>query len=316
MIESRRRPGIPEKQQQGFIRTGSEGFADSMVLFPRLKEWENHIALQALREKKTVDELRSITPFRQYLGVERRAYDAGTQPWEHSFTTLFAASPSIDLLVSLGNFHTIRTWTWSLAQRSPDLQLPLEDFFQDALYRIVPGQAKAYDPSYGSSFTSFVVEMLKKRFSAFAKTHKREQSAPVGYEEKAATKKGRPAARRERVMLMSLDAPMQHTETPQTVFEFLETTRHVPQDTTQAEDREAKGKIHLLSQLAGLNDKQEETLVAMFIYGGDTKLISELRRSTSRSVRGQRQTALERIQELGYETVNGILTGKNASQRR
>src|SRR5207248_2042216 len=110
-------------------------------------------------------------------------------------------------------------------------------------------------------------------------------------------------------MLMSLDAPMQHTETPQTVFEFLETTRHVPQDTTQAEDREARDKIHLLSQLAGLNDKQEETLVALFIYGGDTQLIAQVRRSTSRSVRGQRQIALEKIRELGYETVTGILSG-------
>jgi len=286
-----------------------------MRIFPRLKEGENQIALQALREGKTVDELRSITPFRQYLGVESKAYASGTQPWEHSFTTLFSASPSIDMLVSFGNFPTIRTWTWTFAQKYPTLNFPLEQFFQDALYRIVPGQAKAYDPSYGSSFNSFVVEMLKKRFSAFAKTHKREQSSPVGYEEKAATKKGRPAARRERVMLMSLDASMQNTETPQTVFEFLETTRHVPQDTTQAEDREARDKIHLLSQLAGLNDKQEETLVAMFIYGGDTKLIAQLRRKTSRSVRGQRQTALEKIQELGYETVNGILTGTTPPQR-
>ena len=56
-----------------------------MSMFPRLKEWENQIALQALREGKTVDELRSITPFRQYLGVETRAYASGTQPWEHSF---------------------------------------------------------------------------------------------------------------------------------------------------------------------------------------------------------------------------------------
>ena len=71
-------------------------------------------------------------------------------------------------------------------------------------------------------------EMLKKRFIAFAKTHKRELSAPVSYEEKSATKKGRPAARRERIMLISLDAPMQHVETPQTVREFLETTQKGP----------------------------------------------------------------------------------------
>jgi DNA-directed RNA polymerase specialized sigma24 family protein len=224
-------------------------------------------------------------------------------------------SPSIDMLVSFGNFHTIRTWTWTFAQKYPSLNFPLEQFFQVALYHIVPGQAKAYDPAFGNSFQSFVIEMLKKRFSAFAKTHKRELSSPVGYEEKAATKKGRPAARRERVMLVSLDAPMQQVETPQTVFEFLETTHQAPQDETLIEDREAREKIHLLSQLAGLNDKQEETLVALFIYGGNTRLIAQLRRSTSRSVRGQRQTALERIQELGYETVNGILSGTTPPQR-
>ena len=113
-------------------------------------------------------------------------------------------------------------------------------------------------------------------------------------------------------MIASLEAPMQHVETPQTLFEYVETTRPAPQDTTHSEDQEAKDKIHRLAQLAGLNDKQEETLVALYVYGGDTTLLSQLRRCTTRTIRFQRQTALERIQELGYETVNGILTGTNS----
>jgi len=309
MSERVRRAGIREAQSQPSIRPGIEGFADGMKIFPRLKEWENQIALQALRERKTVDELRGITPFRQHLKGAKRAMEAGKDDPFLPFANLFDASPSIDMLVSFGNFHTIRTWTWTFAQQYPNLNLPLEQFYQNALFTIAPVQAKAYDPSFGKSYTSFLVDMLKLRFVSFVNQHKRDHTTPVSYEEKSAIKIGRPAARRERVMLMSLDAPMQHVEPPQTVFEFLETTHHAPQDTTQAEDREARDKIHLLSQLAGLNDKQEETLVALFIYGGDTKLIAQLRRSTSRSVRGQRQTALERIQKLGYETVNGILTG-------
>lgn len=129
-------------------------------------------------------------------------------------------------------------------------------------------------------------------------------------------KKGRPAQRRERVKIASLDAPMQHVEKPQTLLEFVETTHHTLQDTTHMEDQEARDKIHLLSLLAGLNDKQEETLIALYVYGGDTNIISQFRRTTTRSVRGQRQTALERIQELGYETVKGILTGTNPPQKR
>ncbi len=90
------------------IRTGIEGFADGMSIFPRLKEWENQIALQALREGKTVQDLRGITPFRQYLGVAKRASAAGERSPFHSFTSLFALSPGIDTLISLGSFHTIR----------------------------------------------------------------------------------------------------------------------------------------------------------------------------------------------------------------
>jgi DNA-directed RNA polymerase specialized sigma24 family protein len=102
---------------------------------------------------------------------------------------------------------------------------------------------------------------------------------------------------------------MKYVETPQTVFEFIESTHQTPLDTTHAEDQEARDTIRLLSQLAGLNDKQEETLVAVFIYGGNTKLIAHLRRRTPRMVNMYRQTALEKIQELGYETVQQVLTG-------
>jgi DNA-directed RNA polymerase specialized sigma24 family protein len=316
MTERQRGAGTRESQFLPSIRTGIEGFADGMQMFPRLKEWENQIALQALREGKTVDDLRSITPFRQYLHVARKATNAGKDDPFIPFTNLFDASPRIDMLVSLGNFHTIRTWTWTLAKQYLDLNLPLEQFYQDALLRIVPNQARAYDPSMGSSFYYFVVELLKKRFLTFATTYKRERSSPVRYEEKPVTKKGRPTASRERAVFASLDAQMPNVETLQTLFEYVETTRPAPQDTTHTEDEEAKDKIHLLARLAGLTDKQEETLVALFVYGGNSTLIAQLRHSTTRSVRGQRQTALERIQELGYETVNGILTGTNAPQRR
>ena len=83
-----------------------------------------------------------------------------------------------------------------------------------------------------------------------------------------------------------------------------------PQDMTQLEDQEAKDKIHLLARLAGLNDKQEETLVALYVYGGDTTLISHLRWRSTRMVRMYRQTALNKLAQLGFETVQGVLTGE------
>lgn len=243
MTENLRRTGR-EAQHLPSIRPGIEGFADSMRMFPQLIEWENHIALQALRDGKTVQDLRQITPFRQYLGVDKRARLAGERSPFSSFTSLFAESPSIDMLISFGNFPTIRTWTWTFAQKYRDLHLPLEQFFQDALYHIVPGQARAYDPSFGNSFQNFVVTMLKKRFITFANAQNRERSSPIGYEEKSASKKGRPASRRERIKITSLDAPMQHVEIPQTVFELVETTHHAPLDMTHAQDQDAKNKIH------------------------------------------------------------------------
>jgi DNA-directed RNA polymerase specialized sigma24 family protein len=310
-----RRAGTNEAQHLPSIRPGIEGYADGMQMFPRLKEWENQIALHALREGKTVQDLRNITPFRQYLGVAKRAHLAGENSQFSSFTTLFAESPSIDLLVSLGNFHTIHTWTWTLAKQYPGLHLPLEQFFQEALYQIAPSSSRNYDPSFGNPFHNFLATILKKRFRSFVSAYRREITAPIHVEEQPQSTKGRPAARRERVKLASLDAYMHTVEIPQTLLEFVETTHHTQQDTTHMEDQEARDKIHLLAQLAGLNDKQEETLIALYVYGGDTSLIAQARRSTTRSVRGQRQIALERIQELGYERVNGILTGRNMQRR-
>lgn len=314
MTEGICRTGGREAQHTPSVRPGIEGFADGMRMFPRLKEWENQIALHALREGKTVEDLRHITPFRQYLHVSRRATNAGRDDPFIPFANLFDASPGIDMLVSLGNFHPIRTWTWTLAKQYPGLHLPLEQFFQDALYQIAPYSARSYDPSFNNPFHHFLAELLKKRFRGFVTSYKREITAPASFEEKPQSKKGKPAQRRERVMLASLDAPMQHVETPQTLFEFVETSHHIPQDTTHAEDEEARDKIHLLAQLAGLNDKQEETLVALYVYGGDTTLISHLRRRTTRMVRMYRQDALSKLEQLGYETVQGVLTGIYPSQ--
>ncbi len=305
MTESRR--GTSEAQHLPSIRPGIEGYADGMRMFPRLKEWENQIALQALREGKTVQDLQNITPFRQYLGVAKRAYLAGEHSPFSSFTTLFTESPSIDMLVSFGNFHPIRARTWTLAKQYPELHLPLELFIQDALYQIAPYSARSYDPSIGNPFHHFLAEILKKRFHTFVTTYQREITTPLQSEDMSQTKNGKPAQRR--VKIASLDAPIRNAGIPQTLFEFVERTHHTPQDTTHIEDQEARDKIHLLAQLAGLNDKQEETLVAMYVYGGDTRIIAHLRRRTTRSVRMQRQTALSKLEQLGYETVQGVLTG-------
>src|SRR5207248_1206983 len=174
MTEGIRRAGISEAKSLPSIRSGIEGYADGMRMFPRLKEWENQIALGALREGKTVQDLRNITPFRQYVGVDRRARLAGEQSPFSSFTSLFAESPSIDMLISFGNFHPIRARTWTLAKQYPELHLPLEQFFQDALYQIAPYSARNYDPSIGNPLHHFLAEILKKRFQTFVTTYQRE----------------------------------------------------------------------------------------------------------------------------------------------
>jgi RNA polymerase sigma factor (sigma-70 family) len=295
------------------MRTGIEGFADSMRIFPRLKEWENQIALATLREGKTVADLRNITPFHQYLEVDKRAHLAGEHSPFSSFTSLFAESPSIDMLVSLGNFHTIRTWTWTLAKQYPGLHLPLEQFFQDALYQIAPYSARNYDPSIGNPFHHFLSEILKKRFRSFVTTYQREITAPIYCEEMPQSTKGRPAQRR--VKIASLDAPMRNAEIPQTLFEYVDQTQHAQPEKRQAEDREVRRKIHLLAQLAGLNEPQEETLVAHYVDGNMTKQIAQVRRRTTRMVRMYKQTALSQIAQLGFETVQAVLTGEYPIQQ-
>jgi hypothetical protein len=207
------------------------------------------------------------------------------------------------MLVSLGNFQSIKRITERLARGYSRLNLPLEQFLQDALYRIAPYSARKYNEQTGNPFDHYLTVLLEKRFHSFVAAWQREITTPIaqeGTEDQANT---------PRVTIASLDAPMRHLQTPQTLFEYIETTRPVPEDSTHAKDQEARAKIHALSQLAGLNHLQEETLIALFVYGGNTKLLSRLRRTTTRSVRGQRQTALENIQKLGYETVQALLTG-------
>ncbi len=61
--------------------------------------------------------------------------------------------------------HTIRTWTF--AQKYPNLNVPLEQFFQDALYQIAPYSARSYGPSFHNPLHHFLAELLKKRFRNF-----------------------------------------------------------------------------------------------------------------------------------------------------
>jgi hypothetical protein len=66
----------------------------------------------------------------------------------------------------------------------------------------------------------------------------------------------------------------------------------------------------LLAQLADLNEPQEQTLVAHYDEGNRTQQISHMRRSTTRSVWLYKQTALSKIAQIGYETVQAVLTGE------
>ena len=75
----------------------------------------------------------------------------------------------------------------------------------------------------------------------------------------------------------------------------------MPVESTRQDDQEVKERIHLLSTLAELSDRQEETLVGIFVYGGDTTMLSQLRRSTDCAIRYQRQIALERIGQLALK---------------
>ena len=174
------------------------------------------------------------------------------------------------MLVSFGNFHTVRTWTRTFLQKHHGLNVPLEQFYQEALYTIIPYQARKYDPSFETSFRVFVVNLLKKRFSSFAVSQIKNVTSPASYEEKLQPKRGRPTQSKERVFLASLEDPEPKSGGALSLREHLENTLQIEEDTTASDDLEARRKIHILSQLAGLDKKQEETLVALYVYGGST----------------------------------------------
>jgi RNA polymerase sigma factor (sigma-70 family) len=292
-------------------RPGVAGFADGMRIFPRLMEWESQIALRALREGTGVNALRQVTPFRQYLSIARRAALAGEPSPFAAFTSLFGASESVDMLVSYGNFRTVYTWTWTLARRYPRLNLPLDDFLQDALYTIVPNQARSYDPEMGTRFSTYVIGMLMKRFRDFVAHEVREQTAPVisreGQRPPRAWSAVQTGARTEIASLQEVCSD------GLTLLQQMAMTVYAPENTPEIDDSDAWQKIHLLSRLAGLSSRQEETLIGLFVYGGSARLISQMRESTVRAVRSQRQLALESLRGLGVDTVEGVLSGRYAT---
>jgi len=83
-----------------------------------------------------------------------------------------------------------------------------------------------------------------------------------------------------------------------TLLHQLETAVCAPEDTAGVDDCDAR---------------QEETLVALFVYGGSARLISQMRRSTVRAVCSQRQLALESLMALRMDNVEGVLTGRYAT---
>src|SRR5947209_1243516 len=150
-----------------------------MKAFPVLHEWEIQAALNAHRKGAGIAQLRQITPFRQYLSVER--YNLPHPPFNGSFTKLFAESSDIPHLVAVGIFPTVNQWVHQWISLNDHKDLPLEEFFQDALFRHIPYSASRYKPVAGATFKTYAVNNLKHSFFRFVQTWERDNSTPEGF---------------------------------------------------------------------------------------------------------------------------------------
>ena len=312
---------LPEKSfhlssADAVLAGGAEGYIKAMKAFPVLKEWEIQIALAANRQGAGIQELRRVTPFRQYLKVE--SYHLTRPPFTGSFTRLFTESEDIPHLVSIGIFPTIVKWVNQWISMYQTRELPLEEFYQNALQHYLPYSAGRYQPVEGATFRTYAINGLKLRFLQFSQRWQRQQTSPEGF----TPTKGKPKEIGRRRNIDSLQRVLPETRSdefekptlvgaPQerTVLDLLDQGAQ-PISEDDLERVSLYSVVADLARQAGLSTLEGTVIIGLFVDGLTIAEVSFALKKPEVHVREARHRAMERLRHMGEATVTALLAGE------
>ncbi len=291
------------------LPTGIDGYVAAMKRYPVLSREQTEAALVALRSEQSLCDLRTHPLFAPHLAQEEadllnnpNVYNA---PPLRSYRQLFADSPGIENLVAFGNFPIVLHWATKFQTTYNGLPLALEEFMQDALVKIVPEEARRYEPMQGASFTSYISTMLRWRLDNLVTACIRERSIlPAGVQ----TEGLRATHDSRRQPIESLDAPI-HEEAdngdPGSFYDVVADERaSVP-----GESLAGTSAIRTLYDIAEISPKQAQVLQTSVIEEEPQSFAAAKYRVTSRTIRGRRDAAVAKFRQLGEERVIAILSG-------
>jgi hypothetical protein len=153
MTERKRATKVPEttsskRVSYSDLYVGVERYQQDMTRFPILSYEQTLAAVFAFQSGSSVDRLRSHTLFAPHLQAEEKQYyqdeNYRFQRPTASFRELFAESPSIDFLVALGRFDLVQKWGEKYTRAYAGLTLPIEKYYSDALYWLIPNMVGKY----------------------------------------------------------------------------------------------------------------------------------------------------------------------------
>ncbi len=277
----------------------------------QLNRIETDEAIKAYRAGVSVVHLRQHPLFAPKLQAEERAtrllpVSYQQQPVD-SYSLLFAAGESIDHLVALGHHELINRWCGVFDAIYKDLSLPLEEFYNTALYKLLPYEARTYEPDPGHpGFEVWASRMLFWRLSDLAK--KRE------HEIKTLVADGRQHFARKdgtRRAIASLDKPVEYVRKDEDYFADSEMLREtLPGNLPGQEQFADQSALTALLQLAGLTANEQQTFVALEMYDYEQSDVGKFLRRDTRTIRNYRDRALVKLRTLGdQKTILAIMKG-------
>ncbi len=279
------------------VESGLRGYLQRMRQYPTFTPEQNALALEVLQKGGSMETLRALSSF-----------SSPSKEKQDSFNLLFATCTSLEMVIAYGNFPLIRKWGMQYTRAYPNLApFPLEEYFQDALWKHVPESVRTYLPGWGTAFTTWVSNKLIWELEHLVnQRYKDLYSLPSGYHP---FKEGfKPKNDPQRRALLSLDQPVPDPESDEGALTFAATIAD-PHADTEAEALQDFSTIRLLYQLARLTGRQEEVVTALFVNGEEPSELAERLHLTDRAIRSRREKAVAALKTLSLPTIQGVLSG-------
>ncbi len=282
------------------LPSAEQAYFQSMSAYPSLMAWETNLVGEAHVQGATLAQIRTHTPFRHYLALERRTPPDKPSGWQGSFTRLFAESQNTGQLLSFGNFQLLRTYGEQYKARYRGLEF--EEYLQEALFFLVPSLLSSYDGSRGSFLTYLKGALRKDLESRVDILLHRENTLPLGQHAERL-----PAKRQtNRLAIDRLSRRLTTSEGEgETVGSRIE-------DEESGEPFEAVSRgaaLHALFDLAGVRPDQAQVFTLLEMNGEKQLPVARQLGMSDRTLRTRRNEALTALQHLGKEQVKAILSG-------